>query len=305
MIVCGRISVKKTSNRRYKFSNLANDDLAGPLKTPSQSNLSLRVLSGAILLPAAVGLVWIGGMPFALVIALVTGGMCVEWTRMSRLGARSYVSWVAAAFAVAAVLSLQFGQFGWVGSTAVIILIGAVTLWGLSKFENIEDSVLTAISLPYVACGGASMVWIRNGDENGFDIVILLLSIVVAMDIGAYAVGRTVGGPKMAPRISPGKTWSGLFGGAICAGGVGVIASVFFELGPVILSALAGSLLGLLAQIGDLVESALKRRYGAKDSGTIIPGHGGLLDRFDGFLTVFPAAGFILWVQNGSSTSWL
>jgi phosphatidate cytidylyltransferase len=244
-------------------------------------------------------------MPFALVIALVTGGMCVEWTRMSRLGARSYVSWVAAAFAVAAVLSLQFGQFGWVGSTAVIILIGAVTLWGLSKFENIEDSVLTAISLPYVACGGASMVWIRNGDENGFDIVILLLSIVVAMDIGAYAVGRTVGGPKMAPRISPGKTWSGLFGGAICAGGVGVIASVFFELGPVILSALAGSLLGLLAQIGDLVESALKRRYGAKDSGTIIPGHGGLLDRFDGFLTVFPAAGFILWVQNGSSTSWL
>jgi phosphatidate cytidylyltransferase len=279
-----------------------NDGLAWPLKTPSQSNLLLRVISGAILLPVAAGLVWVGGTPFAIVIALVSGGMCFEWTKMSRIDGKPYVSWAAAGLAGAAVISLQLG---WVASTAVIIAVGVVILWGLSKLEDIDDSILTAISLPYVACGGASMIWIRNNNENGFEVVILLLSIVFAMDIGAYAVGRTIGGPKMAPRISPGKTWSGLIGGAICAGCVGVIASVLFDMGSVFLLAAIGSILGLLAQCGDLVESALKRRYGAKDSGTIIPGHGGLLDRFDGFLTVFPAAGLILWMENGSSVTWL
>jgi len=253
-------------------------------------------------LPVAIGLVWVGGMPFAIVIALVSGGMCLEWTKMSRIGGRPYVSWTAAALATAAIISLQLG---WVASTTAIIAVGAVVLWGLSKLENIADSILTAISLPYVACGGASMIWIRNSNENGFEVVILLLSIVVAMDIGAYAVGRTIGGPKLAPRISPGKTWSGLVGGAICAGCVGVIASNFLGMDSVVLFAAIGSILGVLAQCGDLVESALKRRYGAKDSGTIIPGHGGLLDRFDGFLTVFPAAGLILWMEKGNLITWL
>ncbi|MBL4721706.1 MAG: phosphatidate cytidylyltransferase [Alphaproteobacteria bacterium] len=276
--------------------------MAWPLKTLKQNNLRLRVISGAILLPFALGVVWLGGWWFAVVIAVASGGMCVEWTRLSAGGDNKLISMAIACIAVVAILFLQFGH----SSTSVgIVCVGTLVIWFWSKFRKIADSAITTFCLPYIASAGMAMVWLRNWNEDGFLTVVFLLCVVVAMDIGAYIVGRTFGGPKMAPRISPGKTWSGLIGGALCAGGVAFAMAILFNKNPALIYALAGSALGLLAQCGDLVESALKRRYGVKDSGAIIPGHGGLLDRFDGFLTVFPTAGLMIWLLNGSSVTWL
>jgi phosphatidate cytidylyltransferase len=117
-----------------------------------------------------------------------------------------------------------------------------------------------------------------------FDLVLWAMLVTWSTDIFAYFAGRSIGGPKLAPKISPNKTWAGLIGGMAGAGVVGAIAAYLFELD--LLFMLAGAPMGLLAQLGDLYESRVKRRLGVKDSGSILPGHGGVLDRVDGLLPV-------------------
>lgn len=143
--------------------------------------------------------------------------------------------------------------------------------------------------VPYIGCGTAALLWLRGLPDAGAWLVLMLVLAVWASDIGAYLVGRLVGGPKLAPRISPGKTWSGAAGGLLAAGLAGF--SVYGVRG-----AAFAAVLGIAAQGGDLLESALKRHFGVKDSGRTIPGHGGLLDRLDGMLVAAPvaAAGVLL-----------
>ena len=274
--------------------------MAWLLKIPKTSNLFLRVLSGAVMLPLAMGVVWLGGWPFAVIVAILSGGMAVEWARLCA-APLIRVSWIMSGFAGCAVLALHFGY----GLASVgIVFAGTILIWGLARLENLDDAMLTALGVPYLSGAGMSLSWLRSQPVNGLETVICLVGIVVAMDIGAYAVGRTFGGPKMAPKISPGKTWSGLLGGALCASGVGGAAAMISGQDAVLAFAMLGGLLGLAAQGGDLLESALKRRYGAKDSGTLIPGHGGLLDRFDGFLTVAPLAGLMVLIYGGNPIIW-
>ncbi len=137
--------------------------------------------------------------------------------------------------------------------------------------------------VPYIGCGTAALLWLRGLPATGTWIVLLLMLAVWASDIGAYLVGRVVGGPKLAPRVSPGKTWSGALGGLTAAALAGF--SMYGARG-----AAFASVLGIAAQGGDLLESALKRRFGVKDSGRTIPGHGGLFDRLDGMLLAAPVA---------------
>jgi phosphatidate cytidylyltransferase len=126
--------------------------------------------------------------------------------------------------------------------------------------------------------------------------------VVWGTDIGGYFVGRSVGGAKLVPQISPNKTWSGLFGGMALAALAGATGAVWFNLGNAILLALAGAILAVVAQIGDIAESALKRHFDVKDSSRLIPGHGGLLDRVDGLVFVAPvvavAVAFIGWLEQ-------
>lgn len=274
--------------------------MAWPLKIPKFSNLTLRVLSGAVMLPLAFGVVWLGGWPFAIMAALLSSGMAVEWARLCA-GSSMRVSWIMAVIAGCAVLTLSFGY----GLLSLgVVFAGTLLIWGVARLENIDDAMIAAFGVPYLSGAGMSLAWLRSLSENGLDTVICLVGIVVAMDIGAFAVGRTFGGPKMAPTISPGKTWSGLIGGALCASGVGLMAAIVSGQPNIWAYAVIGCLLGLAAQGGDLIESALKRRYNVKDSGTIIPGHGGLLDRLDGFLTVAPLAGLMVWIYGGSPVIW-
>lgn len=151
-----------------------------------------------------------------------------------------------------------------------------------------------AAGFVYVALPCAALIWLRQMQfldmpEAGRVLVLYLFFVVWAADIGAYFTGRKLGGPKLAPAISPGKTWAGLFGGAAVAGAVGLVCASFTPY-PISVPGcfFTGVLLAFVSQAGDLFESWLKRRAGVKDSGALIPGHGGLLDRIDGLIFAAP-----------------
>jgi phosphatidate cytidylyltransferase len=167
-----------------------------------------------------------------------------------------------------------------------------------------SGGVLSALGPLYVGLPCLALVWLRLQPETGLEAVFWLLLVVWATDSGAYAFGRLIGGPRLAPRVSPGKTWAGLFGGMLSAAIVGFGIASYYALGVAIMAGLVAAGLAALAQAGDLFESWLKRRRGMKDAGNLIPGHGGLLDRVDGMMTATPALALLLLLVNSEARSW-
>lgn len=151
----------------------------------------------------------------------------------------------------------------------------------------------TALGVLYFGGPLAILLWLRQDPRGGAGLVLWLLVVVAATDTLAYAAGRTIGGARLAPRISPGKTWAGLAGGLAGAALAGGAASPLLGW-PWLAAGLLAAALGLVAQAGDLLESWLKRRAGVKDSGALLPGHGGILDRIDGLLLAAPALGLVV-----------
>ncbi len=142
----------------------------------------------------------------------------------------------------------------------------------------------------YMIAGAASLFWLRSDTAVGLIDVLFLLVVVWSSDIGAYIAGRLIGGPKLAPAISPGKTWSGAIGGLACAMAIGLLVTRFAAPGPVLHALVVAAGLSIASQLGDLLESACKRHFGVKDSSGLIPGHGGVFDRLDGVLAAAPVA---------------
>lgn len=142
----------------------------------------------------------------------------------------------------------------------------------------------------YMLSGAASLHWLRSDTAVGLIDVLFLLVVVWSSDIGAYIAGRLIGGPKLAPAISPGKTWSGAIGGLVCAMAIGLLVTRFAAPGLVLHTLVVAGGLSIASQLGDLLESACKRHFGVKDSGHLIPGHGGAFDRLDGVLAAAPVA---------------
>ena len=160
--------------------------------------------------------------------------------------------------------------------------------------------VLTGLAWLYTLAAVIALLWLRHQPALGRETLIWILVCIWATDIGAYFVGRAAGGARLAPRISPGKTWSGLIGGMAWAALASAIAGYAFGLGETIPLALIGAGLAVVGQVGDLLESAAKRRAGVKDSGRLIPGHGGLLDRVDGLIAVLVVVGLARLVMGGT-----
>jgi len=159
----------------------------------------------------------------------------------------------------------------------------------LAKNATSDSSSTNALAgAAYVSLALVSLTLLRATDENGLTVIWLFFA-VWAMDVGGYFAGKGIGGPKLAPTLSPKKTWAGLIGGMILAAIVSIIISIVFGLGLPVWMALAGALVAVVAQLGDLYESAIKRALNAKDSGNLIPGHGGILDRVDGLVFAAPA----------------
>jgi phosphatidate cytidylyltransferase len=167
-----------------------------------------------------------------------------------------------------------------------VLLLGFGACWALTQRWALAVGVL------YVGVAGLALIWLRADGIAGRMNVLFLLLVVWASDIGAYLVGRALGGPKLAPTISPGKTWSGAAGGLLAAAAVGLAIALSASGLPGWTTLVAGAL-GVVSQGGDLLESAIKRRFGVKDSGRLIPGHGGLLDRLDGVLAAAPMAALL------------
>ena len=259
-------------------------------------DLGIRTLSSAILIPAVLLDVWLGDIWFHLLVALLAVMMAHEWTNIVHDRSSSQFALHAAGALCGAFLPLSLG---WPGAIAVIAVI-AIASAGLALLQKRRLSLWVLAGVPYVGLPAMAFVILRGESQSGMFLIMWLFVVVWAADICAYFAGRLIGGPKLAPRISPKKTWAGLWGAV--AGGVfiGTLAAYAAGMTDLLLAAALGGLIAIIEQMGDLFESALKRHYGVKDSGRLIPGHGGVLDRVDGLVAatlflgiVVTAAGFL------------
>lgn len=190
------------------------------------------------------------------------------------------------------------------GGWPYLLLISAALFAGLYEWLRLTKiSLLGVIGIAYLSANLVAFITLRSIADIGRDLTFYVLLSVWAVDIGAYFAGRLIGGPKLAPRFSPSKTWAGLFGGMIASALIGFAwADVAGARIPEV-ALLLGLVIGITAQIGDILESALKRKYGVKDSGNMIPGHGGILDRVDGLLLAVPL--FVIFQRVvGESLGW-
>lgn len=273
--------------------------MAQPPKPASQfRDLAPRIMSAAVMLPAAGFLIWTGGQAFAIAVVVMCAWMAWELGLLAQAATKAdrllLVVGEVVPVAVAAFLAVDHG--------ILAIPIAVAVLAVLRFLLRRTYTWIGYCGVGYIALAGIAAMWLRQ-TEGGGDIWILLLIVVVASDVSAYAVGRIVGGPKLAPAISPKKTWSGsigaLVGSAAAVAGFGVVAEL--PIAPMIAAALVVS---VASQIGDLIESWAKRKAGVKDSGSIIPGHGGALDRLDGFLSATPVLAGIVLVAGGPPAAW-
>ncbi|HEX7753573.1 MAG TPA: phosphatidate cytidylyltransferase [Novosphingobium sp.] len=216
-------------------------------------------------------------------------GVDGQIARKSDLGARTLSAVVMVAVAG---LALWLGGWWWNGFV-VLIALGVLREWIVLARGFVRDApargLWNAAGILYVGFAAAMLAFLR-GDPFGYGAVLTVVGAVVATDVGAYFAGRTIGGPKIAPRISPSKTWAGLGGGIVCAALVLVLGR---GTNPAWQAVLGGVFVAAVAQAGDFFESWMKRRAGVKDSGRLLPGHGGLFDRLDGLLAVLAVGGAI------------
>lgn len=252
------------------------------------SNLQLRIISAVVLAIATLGLTWLGGLPFRLLCAAMSAVIFYEWTRMSRPTGAAGLAFLPEALLLALLGALIAGlPASWL-LLLVVVLVAATAIAASARKTGQWD----ASGLAYATVAGLSLALLRDGDRSGLVAILFLFAVVWATDIFAYFVGRTVGGPKLAPSISPGKTRSGALGGTVGGVVAGLILAVIAGVGNLAWLGLVALVLSVVAQAGDLFESWVKRRHGRKDSGALIPGHGGVMDRVDGLV----AAAFALYV---------
>ena len=258
-------------------------------------DIGVRAASAFVLGPAAVLATWAGGIWFLGLMLLASGLLAVEWAAMSAARTWRVMAGAVAFGLVAAAVTAHAGQL----SLALLMLVFGSFAAALFARSRGEEALDAAYGVLYMGWPIVLLIWLRDLDSTaGLYWTVLVFAVAWSSDIMAYFVGSLVGGPKLWPRFSPNKTWSGFFGGLTAGAMAGAIMAAWLDMGA--LTALWGGVLGLAAALatmaGDLWESALKRRFGVKDAGTLIPGHGGLLDRVDGlmFAVVVVACGRLI-----------
>jgi phosphatidate cytidylyltransferase len=254
-------------------------------------NLMMRVVAALVLAPAAIAIAHVGGWLWTALVTLVAIGLYVEWlTVVGAARQRRVVASGVIALAVAG-LCLALGR---IEASLAVLVVGLAAVALLSP----ERRRWNAAGFGYAAAAEVASVLVRLDHEWGFAALILVLLVVWVTDIGGYFAGRGIGGPKLWPRVSPKKTWAGAIGGfaASLVVAAGFAAFGLGKTGPVLL---LGAVLSIASQLGDLFESAVKRRFGVKDSSHIIPGHGGLLDRLDGFIAAIVLAAIFGLLRGG------
>lgn len=275
--------------------------MSAPSPSPGKagSELALRALSAVVLVGVTVGALWAGGWVFAALAAAASVLILREWIGMSGPFAFRAAPWALMAFlAVTVVMAREepLQSLGFSALVAAALMLARVT----------EPRVAwLSLGILYAGVPAIAVVALRGADSmtfasTGAVAVIFVFAVVWATDTAAYFSGRIIGGPKLAPRFSPKKTWSGAIGGAIAGIIAGCLVAAVAGVGVGIRLALVALLLSVVGQIGDLAESAMKRHFGVKDSGVLIPGHGGIMDRVDGLVAALAVA-----VAIGLGRNWL
>ncbi|MEQ9811376.1 MAG: phosphatidate cytidylyltransferase [Azospirillaceae bacterium] len=277
----------------------ARDDTAPSSPRRRSGNLAQRLVSAAVMIPVALAAIFLGGAVFALLLALLLAAGALEYHRLTGEGRARSVAELGAAGVIVVILAFAAG--GWPALLAVLtVALGAVAI---ATRGATGATLLAGGGIVYLAAPGIALVGLRATDE-GLTLVLAVVLAVWATDTGAYMAGRSLGGPKLWPRLSPSKTWSGLAGGILAAAAVLALVAGIQGGAAIALAVVVGAFSALVAQAGDLFESWLKRRVGAKDSGTLIPGHGGVLDRIDGLIAAAPAFALVHLGLAGSGMWW-
>jgi len=254
-------------------------------------NLLMRVAAALVLAPTAIAIAWAGGWFWTGLVTLAAIGLYVEWLMV--IGAAQATRVVAAGIVALAIggLCLALGRLE-LSLCALAIGLAIVTLLSTASRGWV------AAGFCYAAAAEIASVLVRLDAVAGFVALIMVLLVVWVTDIGGYFAGRGIGGPKLWPRVSPKKTWAGAIGGFIASLAIAAVFAGFGlgKMGPLLL---VGAVLSIASQLGDLFESAVKRRFGVKDSSQIIPGHGGLLDRLDGYVAAVVLAAIFGFLREG------
>ena len=266
------------------------EDKAAP--AADSRNLLTRIIAASVLIPLAVAIAYAGGWLWTALVTLAAIGLYVEWLMVVGGAAEKRVAVSGVIALVVAGLCLASAR---IDVALVVLAVGLVAV-GLMTPERRN---WTAAGFLYAAVAEIASVLLRLDAVKGFIALIFVLLIVWVTDSGGYFAGRGIGGPKLWPRVSPNKTWAGAVGGFIASLAV---AGIFARLdlgkaGPLLM---ISGVLSVVSQLGDLFESAVKRRFGVKDSSQIIPGHGGLLDRLDGFVAAVAVAALFGFLRGGA-----
>jgi phosphatidate cytidylyltransferase len=272
-----------------------------PLVRAEPGSLPLRVLSALILAPFPIAAIWFGWPWLPLLTAIAASVMAWEWGRLCRRGhfGQTGIVLVAVVLATVAAAALASPRLA-----LGIAFPGAGIVFWAARIKRDLAPQWTAFGTLWVALPCVSLLWLAGDGSIGRATLLWVLAVVWATDTGAYAIGRTVGGPRLAPRWSPRKTWAGLAGGTVCAALAGWAAAAWLGISSVLPLALVSAGLAIVGQFGDLAESLAKRRFGVKDSSGLIPGHGGLLDRLDGLLAVMPVVALMTLIGGHSLLAW-
>jgi len=258
---------------------------------PGARNLMLRIVVAFVLAPAAIAITYIGGWLWTVLVTLAAIGLYVEW--LAIVGAARRLAVVASGIVALALAGIAPA----LGRTELSLVVLPLGLWAVAALTP-ERRIWTATGFAYAAAAEQASILLRSDPVMGWTALMLVLLVVWVTDIGGYFAGRGLGGPKLWPRVSPNKTWAGAIGGfaASIAVAAGFAAFGLGKTGPLLL---LGSALSIVSQLGDLFESAVKRRFGVKDSSHVIPGHGGVLDRLDGFVAAVVLAAIFGFLRAG------
>ena len=275
--------------------------MAPPLRDADKHELKLRIFSALILAPIVLAAIFVGRPYLEIVMILAGLAMAWEWDRMCGDQKFGPGGMVACAALIGVGLAVWLDRYDF-----ALIVIGAATLAGyaVARLTGIDRPGWASASAIVIGVPCVAAIWLRSDPEFGLGMTIWLVGVIWATDFGGYVFGRAIGGAKLVPRISPGKTWSGL-GGAVAMAAVWGLAWAYWSSMPQPwMICMLGGVMAVVAQCGDLGVSSVKRRFGVKDASNLIPGHGGVLDRFDGLLSTAPVMALFVYMTHGSMNLW-